>query len=112
CNDTTGTAAPTWPPTMRGPLGAAAVGAAATTGGGAPAPAASWARADTGIVTARARAAAGSSFRTVLVMTVVMTMVFSFRNCGDPLWGLRHCDRLRWDGECPGDGSVAGGMFL
>src|SRR4029453_1031678 len=46
-----GPAAPTWPPTMRVPPGADAVGAAATTGGGMAAPAASWARADTGIVT-------------------------------------------------------------
>src|SRR4249920_2145521 len=33
-NDTTGTAAPTCPPTMRGPFAAVGVGAAATTGGG------------------------------------------------------------------------------
>src|SRR5262245_35763602 len=97
---------------MRGPAGAGAVGAAATTGGGAAAPAASWARADTGIVTARARAAAGSSsFRLVLVVTVVMSMAFSFRYCVDSLWGLSHGDGLRCDGERPGDGSVAGGMF-
>ena len=48
-NDTTGTAAPTWPPTMRGPLGGGGVGAAATTGGGAGAAASwAWARAGNG----------------------------------------------------------------
>src|SRR6478735_8497943 len=45
-NDTTGTAAPTCPPTMRGPLAGAGVGVAATTGGGVDAAASrAWARA-------------------------------------------------------------------
>src|SRR6185436_5434006 len=55
-NDTTGTAAPTWPPTMRGPLGAAGVGVAATTGGGVP-EAASWVSARAGMATAKVTAA-------------------------------------------------------
>src|SRR6186713_3070816 len=46
-NDTTGTAAPTWPPTMRGPVAGAGVGVVATTGAGTV-PAASWADARAG----------------------------------------------------------------
>src|SRR3954470_22262206 len=49
-NDTTGTAAPTCPPTMRGPEGGCGVGVAASTGGGMEAASCAWARAEKAVV--------------------------------------------------------------
>src|SRR5204863_7366640 len=57
-NDTTGTAAPTWPPTMRGPAVVVAAGADETMGGGEAAP--SWVSSRAGRATANATAAVPS----------------------------------------------------
>src|SRR5262249_36386339 len=99
-NDTTGTAAPTCPPTMRVPLDGGGVGAAATPGGGvaAGAPDASWVSARAGAAAASVTAtAARATFETTL--QVSMSMVFSFHGRRGPLRGLSQRDRLRSDGE-------------
>src|SRR6185436_1248389 len=110
-NDTTGTAAPTWPPTMRGPLGAVGVGVAATTGGGVAA-APSWVSARAGMATAKVTAAVANRNDKRTVSTVLQrTMAFSFRGLRCPLCGLNQCDRLRRDDVAGGDRGVAGGML-
>src|SRR4029079_12143403 len=88
--DSTGTAAPTWPPTMRGPDVATGAGVEETTGGGGPA-GASWVSARAGEAAARITAAvANNDFET----TLEMAMAFSFRGLRRPLCWLSQSDRL------------------
>src|SRR3954463_12415142 len=108
-NDTTGTAAPTCPPTMRGPFVPVGVGAAATTGGGVAD--ASWAETRAGKAAASITApVANNDIRTVLT-TLQVAMAFSFRGLWRPLCGLNQRDRLGGDEEAAGDGGVAGRVF-
>src|SRR3954453_22326886 len=94
-NDTAGTAAETFPPTMRGPVDGAGVGVAASTGGGMEAASCAWARAEKAVVSITT-AVANNDDRT-LETALQVTMAFSFRGLERPLCGLNHRDRLRRD---------------
>src|SRR6266496_842295 len=108
-NDTTGTAAPTWPPTMRGPVDGVGVGVAASTGGGVEA--ASWARAPAGKAAASITAAVANNDDRTLGTRLQVAMAFSFRGLRRPLCGLNQRERLGGDEEAAGHGRVAGRVF-